>query len=262
MPKPSAQSFVRWSIAVAVAGLALATVSACDAPSPTPAPGANPRQVTVLGSGQVQGVPDTLTADVGIEFTAPDVTTAMNQTNDRQLAVINTLVGMNGQFRDLGNTVQDNLFAGVADDIKNLITSGLPVLRHGLGDIATAWNGTIKQLTSSLGSDSSKGLLDRILGDTAKAQTEFTKAIDPLVHGIGVLTAAGADALPRLADDLGAIANRFNAFITAADQDGRLTTWISDGITGFEKLGNSIINIGTAISGITKAAGGVPGASS
>jgi uncharacterized protein len=53
----------------------------------------NPRQVTVLGSGQVQGVPDTLTAEVGIEFTAPDVTTAMNQTNDRQQAVINALVG-------------------------------------------------------------------------------------------------------------------------------------------------------------------------
>ena len=74
---------MRW-IAVAATAVALAALTGCDSPTPEPTPGANPRQVTVLGSGQVQGVPDTLTAGVEIEFTAPDVTAAMNQTNDRQ----------------------------------------------------------------------------------------------------------------------------------------------------------------------------------
>ncbi len=64
----------------------------------------NPRQVTVVGSGQVQGVPDTLTADVGIEFTAPDVTAAMNQTNDRQQAVINALTGAGVDRKDISTT--------------------------------------------------------------------------------------------------------------------------------------------------------------
>lgn len=82
--------------------LAIATISACD--SDNPAPGANPRQVTVLGSGQVRGVPDTLTADVGIEFTAADVTAAMNQTNDRQQAVINALVGAGVDHKDISTT--------------------------------------------------------------------------------------------------------------------------------------------------------------
>lgn len=66
----NASNLVRRSIAVAAAGLTVAAASACDEPSLSH-PGANPRQVTVLGTGQVQGVPDTLTADVGIEFTAP-----------------------------------------------------------------------------------------------------------------------------------------------------------------------------------------------
>src|ERR1700754_4163398 len=99
-----APGFVRASIALAAAGLAMTTVSACDSHNSTPAPGANPRQVTVLGSGQVQGVPDTLTADAGIEFTAPDVTTAMNQTNDRQQAVINALVGAGINRKDISTT--------------------------------------------------------------------------------------------------------------------------------------------------------------
>jgi uncharacterized protein len=94
---------VRRSIALAAAGLAVAALSACNKHNPAP-PGANPRQVTVIGSGQVHGVPDTLTADVGIEFTAPDVTAAMNQTNDRQQAVINALVGAGQDRKDISTT--------------------------------------------------------------------------------------------------------------------------------------------------------------
>src|SRR5271163_1492114 len=99
----STPRFARRSIAVAAAGLVVAATSACDKPNPPP-PGANPRQVTVVGTGQVQGVPDTLTTDVGIEFTAPDVTAAMNQTNDRQQLVINALVGAGIDRKDISTT--------------------------------------------------------------------------------------------------------------------------------------------------------------
>jgi uncharacterized protein len=83
-------------------GLTVGVVSACD--DDHERVGANPREVTVVGSGQVQGVPDTLTADVGIEFTAPDVTTAMNQTNDRQQAVINAVAGAGVDRKDISTT--------------------------------------------------------------------------------------------------------------------------------------------------------------
>src|ERR1700742_4512416 len=99
--------FVRRSIALATAGLIVVALSACNKHN-APAPGANPRQVTVVGTGQVQGVPDTLTANVGIEFTAPDVTTAMNQTNDRQQAVINAVTGAGVDRKDI-STPADSL---------------------------------------------------------------------------------------------------------------------------------------------------------
>lgn len=101
---PNAPKAVRKFILVAVTGSAIATAAACDSAPSAPAPGVNPRQVTVVGSGQVQGVPDTLTAEVGIEFTAPDVTAAMNQTNDRQQAVINALVGAGVDHKNISTT--------------------------------------------------------------------------------------------------------------------------------------------------------------
>lgn len=92
------------SMAIAAASLSLVSLSACDSHNSAPASGANPRQVTVVGSGEVQGVPDTLTANVGIEFAAADVTAAMNQTNDRQQAVIGALVGAGLDRKDIRTT--------------------------------------------------------------------------------------------------------------------------------------------------------------
>ena len=93
----------RMTFGIALAsGLAVA-LAACDSAAPQRA-GDNPRQVTVVGSGHVQGVPDTLTADVGIEFIAPDVTAAMDQTNARQQAVIDALAGAGVDRKDINTT--------------------------------------------------------------------------------------------------------------------------------------------------------------
>ncbi len=88
--------------ACAATGLtAAAMLSGCDS---APSVHANPRQVTVVGSGQVQGTPDTLTADVAIEAAAPDVTAAMNQTSERQQAVIGALTAGDIDAADISTT--------------------------------------------------------------------------------------------------------------------------------------------------------------
>lgn len=84
---------IRNGITLITAALALVVLGACDSqPNSSGQPGPDSRQVTVVGAGQVQGTPDTLTANVSIEATAPDVTTVMNQTSDRTRAVIDALV--------------------------------------------------------------------------------------------------------------------------------------------------------------------------
>ena len=70
-----------------MAALTVALISGCAAEGEDDVA----RQVTVIGSGQVQGAPDTLTADVGTESIAADVTSATNQSNQRQQAVIDAV---------------------------------------------------------------------------------------------------------------------------------------------------------------------------
>lgn len=87
----------------AAAALAATVLSGCDSKPAQPVAG-NARQVTVVGTGKVQGAPDTVTADVAIEVVAPDVTAAMNQASDRQRAVIDALAGRGFDTKDISTT--------------------------------------------------------------------------------------------------------------------------------------------------------------
>jgi uncharacterized protein YggE len=92
-------------VLLATAGVVAAALSGCDASSgPTGTPDKETRQVTVVGAGEVQGTPDTLTVNASIEFIAPDVSGAMNQTNERQQAVIDALVGSGTDRKDISTT--------------------------------------------------------------------------------------------------------------------------------------------------------------
>ncbi len=109
MPIAARAKLVTRLIVLVAAAVAVAGLSACDAtstsgPSSLPTAGPNTRQVTVVGSGEVQGTPDTLSANVSIEVTAPDVTAAMNQTSDRQQAVINALTNSGIDKNDISTT--------------------------------------------------------------------------------------------------------------------------------------------------------------
>lgn len=159
----------------------------------------------------------------------------------------------------LQKPIQQKLFEGVSGDLRKLVSADLPVLQKGLTGIASGLNQNLRQLMASAGSESSQGLLDRILGNTGDAQARLSKAIDPLIHGLGTLAAAGTDTFPRLADGVGRLAERFDRFISAADQDGRLAKWIDDGIKGVEHLGSIVLDLGKTFAGITKAAGGGEG---
>lgn len=103
MPIP-ARAKTRFLTFVA-AGVTAAGMAGCDATSGPAASGsAETRQVTVVGSGEVQGAPDTLTAGVAMEVIAADVTGAMNQSGERQQAVIDALVGAGIAREDISTT--------------------------------------------------------------------------------------------------------------------------------------------------------------
>lgn len=187
---------------------------------------------------------------------ADKVAEAMAKLAPNAREFVQAMIDLKPTFAEFRSNTQQALFAGMAESIKTLAARDLPMLRTGFSGIATALNRDFKQLFASLGSDNSVGLIGRILGNTGIADGKIQAAIEPIVHAVEVLTAAGSDSLPRLADAMDHVAERFERFISQADQDGRLKKWIDDGLTGVTHLGDIVLNLGKSFTAVTKAVGG------
>jgi hypothetical protein len=172
-------------------------------------------------------------------------------------AAVTTAVKLKNQLTQaLTLPIQQNLFEGLSQSAQKLYDSDIPILQQRLPQLASTLNGLVRQVADSLGSDQSKGFLDRILGNTDEAAAKLSRAIDPIVTAIGHITAAGSNALPRISDAIANMADRFNNFVTNAANSGALDTWISNGITAFGRLADTAGNIVSAIHNIADAAGG------
>lgn len=172
------------------------------------------------------------------------------------VAFAETLAKLNrGPLLEFRKAIQERTLAGFDKDLQGLTDKALPRAESGMGKIADTWNKTLKTLTGAAGQERNLSLMDRILGNTAEGQSRANAAIEPLVHALGTITAAGTDVLPRLGDGLASAARRFDEWITKVDADGRLDKWINQGITGLRQLAESGLSLVKVVTNITKAAG-------
>lgn len=225
---------------------------------------ANSDQVVAANERHVRSMQGVAEAQASVAASAPQASAAqeaaaaaMSKLHPEAQALVETMHELaEGPGMDLRNMVQGNILEGVSDQLRGLATKAMPTFERGLGRIGKSWNKNINEAFEVLGEDDNLSLLDRIFGNTAEAQDRMSEAIDPLVEGLGTLVAAGTDVLPRLADGLTGVSERFADFITKADEDGRLDTWINEGIDALGHLGETALNVGKMFTAITGASDG------
>lgn len=208
------------------------------------------QQGVVMAQGAVASASETTSA------AQEDADLAMGKLSQNGRKFVEALLDVQGPIQTLRNLVQDNIFEGLDTDLTSLTSKAMPTFERGLGGIGDAWNRSFREMFRVAGDSKNLGILERIFGNTATAQDILTGGIEPLTDGLLTLTEAGTDALPRMADGLVGVADRFANFITAADEDGRLDKWIDEGITALGHLGETLLNLGKIFTGITNATQG------
>ncbi len=160
---------------------------------------------------------------------------------------------LDGAWKNLQNSVQDNLFRGLGDDIVNLANKRLPMLQKGLGQVATGLNDIIRQGLQTIGSDRNAQALAEIFERTGRALTLAKPGIDSFINGFLQLSEVGSRFLPRLSRAFNDVMGRFEAFIDRADKDGSLEKWIDRGLNLLSSLGNSLGHIMSIAGSVTEA---------
>lgn len=93
-----AKSVRRWLILAVIAMVGLVATGCGSSES---SDDADTRVVTVTGSGEVRGAPDTLRADIGVQASGPDVSSAIDRTNASATKVIDALKAQGVDAKDI-----------------------------------------------------------------------------------------------------------------------------------------------------------------
>ncbi|MCX2949940.1 hypothetical protein [Lentzea sp. NEAU-D7] len=156
------------------------------------------------------------------------------------------------------SSLQDQLserFWKVAEaPIRRLVDDLFPSLEKGAGRTADALGGFFANLSNSLrkalGADVLGGMFDSLV-ESIRLAGKGTDAYAGILAKLGTV---GSSYLPRLAQWFVDISQRLDDFLGQASADGRLQTWIDNGIQALADLGTIIVQVGRIFLGMTKAA--------
>lgn len=163
-------------------------------------------------------------------------------------------------FKRMQDVISSNFWAKAEEPMRRMLDNLLPQLSEGFGKTATALGGFFASLSTAL-----NGSLDGAMGpmfDQLAASIEIAKgAAEPLANVIKTFGEAGSAYLPRMAEWVVQIADRFDQWLTRITGDGTFDTWVENGLSALSALGDVLYNLGGIFSGIADAANRAGGSS-
>jgi phage-related protein len=185
---------------------------------------------------------------------------AMANISPNARALVQAILDQKNAWQELKFSVQDRLFAGLADDINPLAKTYLPLLKDGLGGIADGLNIIVKNIADFLRSSQATNDIRHIFENTGTAVANLSTTVRDLLAAFLDIASVGTDFLPGMAADANNAAAGFRNMISAAKESGKLHDWMQGGIdvtkTLFELLGNVASIIGTLFSAFDQEGGG------
>lgn len=167
--------------------------------------------------------------------------------------------GLTDEWESLTDSVQDALFADLADDITALGGTYLPIVEDGLTGIAASYNSAAAEAASWLGQSAQVSTVGTMFGDVGSAIGEASAAAQPLLSILLDVAAVGGEFLPGMAGGFADAAQRAAEFVSNARETGQLHDWIATGLDTLEQLGDLLGNVGSiagSVFGALDASGG------
>lgn len=159
-------------------------------------------------------------------------------------ATVTALDGMKSQWKAVQQVVQGNVFRGVSGDVKELGGSYLPVLKTGLGGIATGFNSIARNALGALKTPEAIGSVKAVLDATGSSVGHMSESLGNVVSGFLNLAGAGAKFLAGTGTGITNLTGKFDAWTQKITADGSFEKWVKAAGAAFGQLFAVIGNIG------------------
>lgn len=159
------------------------------------------------------------------------------------VAAASAVRSLQTEFKGVQQVVQTNFFTGIADQIKSLGATYIPVLKTGLGSIATGFGDMARAALEAVQSTTAVGQVRTILDATGHSVQNMAPALANVVAGFLQLGAAGAQWLPAIGTAIAGLTEKFHAWTILITSDGSFNRWVQNGLTALGQLMTIIGNV-------------------
>lgn len=163
------------------------------------------------------------------------------------------LPGVGKLFTDLQDDMSSLFWSITAGPMQDMIDRLFPQFAEGLRGTAMALGVFFASLSTSLSKHLSKSMPEMFtnLNDSILLASGGT---DAMGRSIEVLGRRGSQYLPRLAEWFVDINEKFADWLETADESGKLTDWIEEGIFEIKEFGRALSGAGSILAGFARAA--------
>ncbi|MDA3634723.1 hypothetical protein [Rhodococcus sp. C-2] len=202
-------------------------------------------QEAVIDAQQRAAEATTANADAVDEYAA-----ALANLSPNARAFVEETRSLGDAWKDLRLQIQDNLFAGLGGSITDLATNYFPILKNGLGGIATEINIGLKGAIADLSSESSKLDWTNILENTRISMQPVIDGLSDLFGGLTNIASIGSDFLPGLSGSFADTMKSFQEWTASEEGQNKIRTFMEDSIRAFGEIKDLFVEIGRVVGGL------------
>ncbi|MFD9893322.1 transglycosylase SLT domain-containing protein [Amycolatopsis sp. NPDC059027] len=189
------------------------------------------------------------------------VNEALGALSPKARAFVEQVMALKPAWDAVKNSVQDALFNGLDQKIRDLSATYLPILKGRLTDIATSANQAAKEIVDLLTDPGNAGAVNHILQVTADIIKQLGKIMGPLIQAFLDLSSVGVEVLrDEVVPAAEQGAQAFADWIRRMKDSGQLKDWMSgavgvlkDIITFAVTAGKTLFNVVGALNeGVSK----------
>ncbi len=167
---------------------------------------------------------------------------------------VRSIKEVSSEWSDMQGTVQDSLFTGLGDSVREFTSSQLPVLESGLSGINAEINTGLRASISQFSSEAAALDFSSILDNSARSVSGLSLAAAPLSQIFIDLSTVGSEYLPEMAQNFGLATQRWSEMLSTARESGRLNEIIESGMSATGAMVDGLADAGGILTGVFRAA--------
>lgn len=164
---------------------------------------------------------------------------------------IRAMADLQRRFGGIQQTVQANVFRGLGPQITALGNQYLPMLRQGLGGVATSLNGLAREAIATAQTPFFRGAVSRTLAATSTAMNNLRPAVSGLMNAVAALVQAGLPYVQQLTQWISGNVKAAGSFLKTAEGAAWMRQKLEAGKQGLQDLATIVRNLAPVLGAMT-----------